>query len=163
MKFMAETTPFITAFSFKECAHKFSWCMIQLTWIQTETTYFFFDQCSQSFLAANHSWGSVCRQAAQLVKQQVKFGHGRHNLLKQIFTFSSPMHGLQREQILSNFKVGCRPSHKVMTVMLMVCSMTLIMVWKDRNQCTYGLPRGPDQMISQAVYGLEAEGSPPLL
>ena len=55
----------------------------QLPWIQTETTHFFFDQCSQSFLGANHSWDSVCRQAAQLVKF-VKFAHDQNNLLKQI-------------------------------------------------------------------------------
>ena len=30
-------------------------------------------------------------------------------------------------------------------------------------ECIYGLPRGPDQTVSRAVYGPEAGGSPPLL
>ena len=29
-------------------------------------------------------------------------------------------------------------------------------------ECIYGLPRGPDQTVSQAVYSPEARGSPPL-
>ena len=66
-----------------------------------------------------------------------------------------------------------------MTVMLMMCSMTLVMARKDRHppinctfeiifpefifcECIYGLHRGPDETVSRAVYSPEAGGSPPL-